>query len=154
MILIQLYIFISLPQSPVARAYKILYNGATMTKLPPPKPPEMPTRKRLLFRASSLDDLRAFPALARQTAGFELNNVEEGREPADWKHMPTIGAGAIELRIWDEGGTFRVIYVAKFESAIYVLHCFQKKTQRTSKADIDLAAARYKDLVKELKHGK
>lgn len=119
-----------------------------------PHQPKPPARKPLLFRASSLDDLRAFPAVARQTAGFELNHVEEGREPADWKPMPTIGAGAIELRIWDDAGTFRVIYVAKFESAIYVLHCFQKKTQRTSKADIELAAARYKDLVKELKHGK
>ena len=64
--------------------------------------------------------------------------------------MATIGRGVQEIRIRDESGAFRVIYVAKFSDAIYVLHCFQKKTQKTSKADIDLATKRYSDLVKEL----
>ena len=63
--------------------------------------------------------------------------------------MPTVGQGVQEIRIWDEAGTFRVIYVAKFESAIYVLHCFQKKTEQTNKADLDLAKKRYRELVKE-----
>jgi phage-related protein len=62
--------------------------------------------------------------------------------------MATIGSGAQEIRIWDDSGAFRVIYVAKFEEAIYVLHAFQKKTQRTSTADIQLAKARYKEMVK------
>jgi len=66
--------------------------------------------------------------------------------------MPTVGQGAEEIRIWDDTGTFRVIYVAKFISAVYVLHCFQKKTDKTSKVDLDLAKKRYKDLVKELRH--
>ena len=65
--------------------------------------------------------------------------------------MPSIGKGVTEIRIWDEAGAFRVVYVAKFEDAVYVLHCFQKKTQQTAKKDIDLAAKRYKDLLKELK---
>lgn len=65
--------------------------------------------------------------------------------------MKTIGQGVREIRIRDEFGLFRVIYVAKFANAVYVLHCFQKKTQKTSKADLDLVAKRYRDLVKELK---
>jgi phage-related protein len=65
--------------------------------------------------------------------------------------MPTIGKGVREIRIRDAAGVFRVIYVAKFTDAVYVLHCFQKKTQKTRKADIDLAEKRFRDLVKELK---
>jgi len=64
--------------------------------------------------------------------------------------MPTIGAGVMELRIWDEAGTFRVVYVAKFEDAVYVLHCFKKKTQQTSQSGIELARKRFKELVKEI----
>ena len=64
--------------------------------------------------------------------------------------MNTVGEGVREIRIREEDGAFRVIYVAKFEAAVYVLHCFRKKTQKTGKADLDLAAKRYRDLVKEL----
>lgn len=65
--------------------------------------------------------------------------------------MNTIGRGVREIRIRDDGGAFRVVYVAKLEGTIYVLHCFQKKAQATSKPDLDLAAKRYRDLVMELK---
>jgi phage-related protein len=71
-------------------------------------------------------------------------------EPDDWKPMSSVGQSVREIRIRDEAGAFRVIYVAKFADAIYVLHCFQKKTEKTSKADIDLAAKRYRELLKEL----
>jgi len=64
--------------------------------------------------------------------------------------MKTVGQGVCEIRIREDGGAFRVIYVAKFESAIYVLHCFQKKAQKTSREDITLATRRYKDLLKDL----
>jgi phage-related protein len=101
------------------------------------------------FRGSSLDDLRAFPTSARREAGHQLDQVQQGREPDDWKPMVTIGPGVREIRIRDASGGFRVIYLAKFTDAVYVLHCFQKKTQKTSKADLDLAAKRYRDLVKE-----
>ena len=70
--------------------------------------------------------------------------VQVGRDPADFKPMPNVGAGAYEIRVRDQSGAFRVIYVAKFESAVYVLHAFQKKTRKTAQADIDLAARRYK----------
>ena len=110
----------------------------------------MADRKPVEFRGSSLDDLRAFPVPARREAGYQLDRVQQGHEPDDWKPMPRIGSGVHEIRIRDAAGTFRVIYVAKFADAIYVLHCFKKKTQKTSKTDVDLAEKRYRDLTKEL----
>jgi phage-related protein len=106
--------------------------------------------KLVEFRGSALDDLRTFPVSARRDAGYQLDQVQQGYEPDDWKPMSTIGKGVREIRIRDEAGAFRVIYIAKFADAIYVLHCFQKKTQKTSKTDLDLAEKRYKDLLKEL----
>ncbi|MBL8290642.1 MAG: type II toxin-antitoxin system RelE/ParE family toxin [Bryobacterales bacterium] len=76
--------------------------------------------------------------------------MQKGREPDDWKPMNTVGQGVKEIRIRDEAGAFRILYVAKFADAIYVLHCFQKKNEKTSKADVDLAAKRYRELLKEL----
>ena len=106
--------------------------------------------KPIEFRASALDDLRAFPVIAMREAGHQLDKVQRGMSPDDAKPMATIGPGAWELRIWDEAGAFRVVYVAKLADAVYVLHCFQKKTQQTAKRDIDLARTRYKALMKEL----
>ena len=98
--------------------------------------------KPVEFRGSALDDLRAFPQAARREAGHQLDQVQHGREPDDWKPMNTVGRGVREIRIRDAAGAFRVLYVAKFDDAVYVLHCFQKKTQKTSKADLNLAAQR------------
>jgi phage-related protein len=106
--------------------------------------------KSVEFRGRALDDLRAFPTDARREAGYQIDQVQQGRDPDDWKPMTTVGQGVREIRIREADGAFRVIYVAKFEAAVYVLHCFQKKTQKTSKADLDLTAKRYRDLVKEL----
>jgi len=108
------------------------------------------TLKPVEFRGSALDDLRAFPQAARREAGHQLDQVQHGREPDDWKAMNTVGRGVLEIRIRDAAGAFKVLYVAKFDDAVYVLHCFQKKTQKTSKADLNLAAQRYRDLLKEL----
>ena len=106
--------------------------------------------KTVVFRGSSLDDLRSFPASAMREAGYQIDRIQNGLLPDDFKPMTSMGSAVAEIRIWDEAGTFRVIYVAKFENAVYVLHCFQKKSQKTSKKDIDLAAKRYKDLIKEI----
>jgi phage-related protein len=106
--------------------------------------------KPVEFRGSALTDLRAFPQTARREAGYQLDQVQRGREPDDWKPMNAVGRGVKEIRIRDASGAFRVLYVAKFADAVYVLHCFQKKTQKTSKADMDLAGQRYQDLLKEL----
>ncbi|WP_336696260.1 MULTISPECIES: type II toxin-antitoxin system RelE/ParE family toxin [Burkholderiales] len=110
----------------------------------------MPDLKPVEFRGTALDDLRAFPLSARREAGYQLDQVQHGQEPDDWKPMSTVGQGVRELRIRDASGAFRVIYVAKLVDAVYVLHCFQKKTEKTSKTDLDLAAKRYRDLLKEL----
>ena len=99
--------------------------------------------KALKFMGSSFDDLADFPEAARKTAGFELWQVQVGAMPSDFKPMPTVGAGAYEVRIKVQG-QWRVIYVAKHEDAVYVLHCFHKTTPKTAKADIDLAGKRYK----------
>lgn len=101
--------------------------------------------KRLRFVGSAKDDLSAFPKPARVRAGHELFMVQVGREPDDWKPMNTVGPGAREIRVRDAAGAFRVIYVAQFEDAIYVLHAFQKKSRKTSQADVRLARQRYSD---------
>jgi phage-related protein len=78
--------------------------------------------KPVEFRGSALEDLRAFPEPARREAGYQLDQVQHGREPDDWKPMNTIGRGVREIRIRDAAGAFRVLYVAKFDDAVYVLH--------------------------------
>ncbi len=107
------------------------------------------TKKSVEFRGDSLDALREFPESARREAGFQIDKVQQGHEPDDWKPMTTVGAGVKEIRIRDEAGAFRVIYVAKLVDAVYVLHCFQKKTQATSQKNIQLARKRFADLMKE-----
>ena len=97
----------------------------------------------------TLARIRAFPAAARQDAGFQLDRVQRGDPPDDWKPLGAVGRGVREIRIRDDSGQFRVIYLANLENAVYILHAFQKKTQRTRKADIDLARKRWKQ-VKEL----
>jgi len=98
--------------------------------------------KPLEFVGSSLDDLKEFPAEARRAAGFELNFVQRGLDPTDWKPISEVGSGVREIRV-HVLGEWRVLYVAKFAKAVYVLHAFQKKTQKTRREDIELARKRY-----------
>ncbi len=86
----------------------------------------------------------------RRKAGYQLYQVQEGGDADDWKPVNTVGPGVREIRIREKDGAFRVIYVAKFADAIYVLHCFQKKTQKTSAVALALATQRYRDLLQEL----
>ncbi len=112
--------------------------------------------KPLRFVGSTKDDISAFPKSARTRAGYELFMVQIGRNPDDWKPIATIGAGACEIRIRDETGAFRVIYVAGFENAVYVLHAFKKKTRKISRADLELARQRYRtarELAEGVDHG-
>jgi phage-related protein len=90
----------------------------------------MTTCKPIAFCSNSLIDLRRFPLAARREAGHQLDRVQNGLDPDSWKPMSSIGTGVREIRIRDDAGAFRVIYLAKFKDAIYVLHCFQKKTKR------------------------
>ena len=101
--------------------------------------------KPLEFVGSSREDLRDFPEEARRDAGVQLWAVQEGLSPRDWKAMTSVGPGAMEIRIRKQGA-WRVIYVAKFEEAVYVLHAFEKKEQKTRQADIDIAKKRYQEI--------
>jgi phage-related protein len=111
--------------------------------------PKVPT-KPLLWLGDSLDAVKGFSVEARKEAGHQLGQIQEGREPSDWKPMEAVGAGVKEIRIRVEKA-YRVFYVAKFAEAVYVLHGFEKKTQQTRKTDIDLAAKRYRELLIERK---
>ena len=104
--------------------------------------------KPLVFMGSSLKSLREFPDAARQEAGHQLWRVQIGLQPEDFKPMPAIGGGVEEIRVWDDSGTFRVVYTARIADAVYVLHTFMKKTRATSKADIEIAKARFAELMK------
>ena len=108
------------------------------------------TIKRVIWLADSREQLSEFAAAARGVAGFELWEVQQGKEPSDCKPMPAIGLGVKEIRV-RVGGAYRVIYLAKFAEAVYVLHAFQKKAQKTPKADIDLARTRFRQLIQERK---
>jgi phage-related protein len=107
--------------------------------------------KSIEFLGDSLDCLREFPKQIRREAGFQLDRAQRNLQPFYWKPMSTVGAGVREIRLRDDTGAYRVMYVAKFEDAVYVLHCFQKKTQATPKRDIDVAEKRYRELVRERK---
>ena len=104
--------------------------------------------KPVQFLGNSLKCLREFPSDARQDAGRQIDLVQRGMQPTDFKPMPSIGKGVEEIRVWDESGTFRLIYTARLADAVYVLHAFQKKTQATSKSDIELAKTRFAQLMR------
>ena len=106
------------------------------------------TTKPVEFRGNALDELRNFPDEVRRDAGYQIDRVQHGYDPDDWKPMPTVGKGVREIRIREAIGVFRVIYLAKFEDAVYVLHCFQKKDQKTAGSDSELARNRFKELMR------
>jgi len=98
------------------------------------------------WTGSARIDLRGFPKEAREVAGYQLFQVQQGCDPADWKPMSTVGPGVREIRVHTQG-EHRVIYVAKFEDAVYVLHAFEKKTQKTRKADVEVARRRFREVL-------
>ena len=106
--------------------------------------------KRIAWLGDSLECVREFPGAAKHEAGYQLERVQAGKDPADWKPMPSVGLGVNEIRV-REDSAFRVIYVAKFPEAVYVLHAFQKKSRKAPKAEIDVARDRYRAMVNERK---
>ena len=104
--------------------------------------------KLLAWLRDARSRVREFPDEARGHVGFELWEVQCGKEPSDWKPMPSVGLGVNEIRV-RTGGAFRVLYVAKFAEAVYVLHAFQKKTEKTALADIEMARQRFRAFVHE-----
>lgn len=106
------------------------------------------TPKQVKWLGNSLERIREFPHDPRREAGYQLERVQVGKDPEDWKPMPSVGLGVKEIRV-REGGAFRVIYIARFAEAIYVLHAFQKKADKTPKPDIELARKRFRELIQE-----
>jgi phage-related protein len=104
------------------------------------------TDKPIRWIGSSLNDLTNFPDTARKKAGFQLRAIQSGDSPSDFKPMPTVGLGVEEIRIRTEDA-YRIFYVARFAEAVYVLHAFQKKTQKTSKSDIEIGQKRYQQML-------
>jgi phage-related protein len=102
--------------------------------------------KPVSFLGDSLDAIRSFPDGARREIGFQIDRIQRGLDPDDWKPLGIVGPGVREVRVRDVSGAYRVIYAATFLEAVFVLHAFQKKTRTTAKRDIDLAAARFRSL--------
>jgi phage-related protein len=105
------------------------------------------TLKPIVWMGNSLESVRAFSKPAREDVGFELDRVQRGFAPRDWKPMPSVGSGVIELRVHAET-EHRVFYVARFKMAVYVLHAFVKKSQRTSLSDVAVAKQRFRELLR------
>jgi len=98
--------------------------------------------KPITFAGDCLDVIRSFPEKARQALGYQLDRVQHGLEPSDWKPMNSVGAGVREIRVHDESGAYRAIYLASLPDAVHVLHAFQKKSAKTPQHELDLAQRR------------
>jgi len=103
--------------------------------------------KPVIFENKTLETIKDFPDEVRQRTGFQLDRVQRDLDPENWKPFNTVGKGVREIRI-QVGAQYRIMYVAKFDNAIHVLHAFQKKTQKTRQSDIEIAKSAYKELVK------
>jgi phage-related protein len=110
------------------------------------KEKSMPRHKDVRFVGSALKDLKEFPPDTRRAAGFQLDLLQQGDEPFDWRPMKTVGRGVNEIRITEDSGAFRVFYVVSRPEAIYVLHAMHKTTRKTETRDIELARARYQEI--------
>jgi phage-related protein len=102
--------------------------------------------KLINWLGNSKDEIRDFPEEARRKAGVQLCAIQRGEEPTDFKPMSTVGKGVQEIRIRTENA-YHIFYVAKFAEAVYVLHAFQKKTQKTTKQDIEIGQQRYQQMI-------
>lgn len=109
------------------------------------------TRKPIHWVGSTLNDIRLFPDSIKREIGFDLDLIQQGLLPRDFKAMKNLGAGVMEIRVKDISGAYRLVYVAKFSNAVYCLHAFQKKSQKTSSQDIATIKARYQ-AIKELQN--
>lgn len=107
--------------------------------------------KPIVWLGNSRDKVHMFSADARRDAGYQLDLVQNGKDPDDWKPLPVVGLGVREIRIHAEN-EYRVLYVAQFSEAVYVIHAFTKKSQETPRSDLELAGRRYRELIKQRKH--
>ena len=108
--------------------------------------------KNIIFIGQSKNIIKSFPQDAKRNTGYQLDKIQNSKEPSDWKPINTIGTGVREIRIKDNKGIYRVVYISKFKRSIYVLHDFKKKTRKISKHDIDVAKTAYKIMSEIVKH--
>ena len=108
--------------------------------------------KNIIFIGQSKNIIKSFPQAAKRNTGYQLDKIQNGKEPSDWKPVNTIGTGVREIRIKDKEGIYRVIYISKFKQSIYVLHAFKKKARKTSKHDIDVVKTAYKIMLEIVKY--
>lgn len=104
--------------------------------------------KPIAFLGNTLLTIREFPEEAKREMGYQMDRVQRGFDPNDWKPMKTIGTGVREIRVREKSGVFRVIYLASYNEKVYVLHAFQKKTEKTTQKELTLAKARYRELMR------
>lgn len=98
----------------------------------------------------TLRQIRGLPTGVKSDIGFQIDKLQDGELPNDFKPMSGIGPGVEEIRIWDRSGTYRVIYTARRPEAVYVLHVFQKTSEQTSQHDLDVAKHRFAQIRKGL----
>src|SRR6185503_7379344 len=103
--------------------------------------------KTITWLGDTHSKIKSCPDIVRQQIGYNLDKVQKGMDPCDWKPMNSVGKGAKEIRIHEEN-EYRVFYVAKFEESVYVLHSFVKKTEQTTQKDIELGKKRYAEMLK------
>ncbi len=107
--------------------------------------------KEIEWLGSSLKDLQALKTDFKRRVGFELDAIQRGFQPGDFKPMPSVGSGVNEIRVIGEDGIARCFYATKFGERVLVIHVFEKKTQKTAQADIELGKKRLTAYLKELK---
>jgi phage-related protein len=106
--------------------------------------------KPVVWLGSSLEDVKGFPDDARRVVGFQLYRIQQGLQATDWRPLSRVGKGVREIRV-HTNLEHRVLFVARFEEAVYVLHAFEKKARKTPKRELDIAARRLRDLIRERK---
>lgn len=102
--------------------------------------------KPIIFIGRSREEIRDFPNDVRNDAGFNLYLIQNGGNPSDWKPLKSVGRGVREIRLWDDSGTYRVIYVANLKDAVYVLGAFKKTTEKTESIHLSLIKKRFKQI--------
>jgi len=107
--------------------------------------------KNIIFIGRSRITIKSFPQNVKREAGYQLDKVQKGKDPTDWKPMNIIGNGVREIRIKDVAGIYRVCYIARMKDSIFVLHAFKKKTQKTSKLDLEIAKSAYENMLETIK---
>ena len=112
-------------------------------------------RATISWEGDSLSVLREWPKPIREDVGVALDEMQEGRHATlPVRPMPSIAGGVFELKDSDKSKWYRVIYLARREDVIYVLHCFTKDSAKTEKNDLATAKARWKEVQRRLREGR